>query len=215
VKWGLFGGTFDPIHIGHLRCAEEMAELFGLEKVVFMPASRPPHKPDRAISPFADREQMIRLAIGENPAFELSDLEDQRRGASYSIETVEHLLDAHRLENPDLYLILGQDAFLLIRTWKEWERLLLLCNFAVMTRPGYGNPGIDTILTPAVAARFAYDPQRQGFCGPTGCCIYFRAVTFMDISSSDIRERVRAGRSIRYLVPDAVCDYVGEHALYR
>ncbi len=119
MKWGLFGGTFDPIHIGHLRCAEEMMELFDLNRIIFVPASRPPHKINAAITPFYHREQMIRLAIEGNPAFSFSDVENRRAGTSYSVETVEYLLDKYRLENLELYFILGQDAFHAIRTTAE------------------------------------------------------------------------------------------------
>ena len=93
MKWGLFGGTFDPIHIGHLRCAEEMIEIFNLNRIIFVPASRPPHKLTGAITPFYHREQMIRLAIEGNPAFSFSDVENRRAGISYSVETVEYILD--------------------------------------------------------------------------------------------------------------------------
>jgi nicotinate-nucleotide adenylyltransferase len=215
MKWGLFGGTFDPIHFGHLRCAEEVRELLELDRVLFVPASRPPHKPDRSITPFQHREQMVRLAIEGNPAFSLSDVEDRREGFSYSIETVENILATHGMENSDLTLILGQDAFHLIRTWKEWERLLLLCNFAVMTRPGCLNQGLETILTPEFAARFVYDPASQGFRGPTGRMICFREVTFLAIASSAIRKRVGEGKTINYLIPEAVRQYITTHALYR
>ncbi|MCX5820763.1 MAG: nicotinate-nucleotide adenylyltransferase, partial [Deltaproteobacteria bacterium] len=146
MKWGLFGGTFDPIHIGHLRCASEMLEIFDLNRIVFVPAARPPHKLNAAITPFYHREQMIRLAIEGNPAFSFSDVENRREKTSYSVETVEYVLDKYRLENLDLYFILGQDAFHAIRTWKDWERLLLMCHFAVMTRPGYGHRGLEETL---------------------------------------------------------------------
>ncbi len=215
MKWGLFGGTFDPIHIGHLRCAEEMMELFDLNRIIFVPASRPPHKINAAITPFYHREQMIRLAIEGNPAFSFSDVENRRAGTSYSVETVEYLLDKYRLENLELYFILGQDAFHAIRTWKDWERLLLLCHFAVMTRPGYVNQGLDAILSPEIAARFTYDENLKGYRGPTGQAILFREVTFLDIASSNIRKRAREGKTINYLVPDAVRHYIVKNALYR
>src|SRR5512133_2082223 len=208
MKWGLFGGTFDPIHIGHLRCAEEMIEIFDLNRIIFVPASRPPHKLTGAITPFYHREQMIRLAIEGNPAFSFSDVENRRGGTSYSVETVEYLLDKYRLENLDLYFILGQDAFHAIRTWKDWERLLTICNFAVMTRPGYANHGLATIITEEYASRFTYDESIRGFRGPMGHTIYFREVTFLDISSSNIRQRAKEGKSVNYLVPDAVRHYV-------
>jgi nicotinate-nucleotide adenylyltransferase len=215
MKWGLFGGTFDPIHIGHLRCAEEMIEIFDLNRIIFVPASRPPHKLTGAITPFYHREQMIRLAIEGNPAFSFSDVENRRAGVSYSVETVEYILDTYRLENLDLYLILGQDAFHAIRTWKDWERLLLLCNFAVMTRPGYEKLGLETILTPEFASRFTYDETVKGFRGPTGRVICFSEVTFLDIASSNIRKRAKERKTINYLVPDTVRHYIFKNSLYR
>ena len=215
MKWGLFGGTFDPIHIGHLRCAEEMIEIFDLNRIIFVPASRPPHKITASITPFYHREQMIRLAIEGNPAFSFSDVENRRTGTSYSVETVEYLLDKYRLENLELYFILGQDAFHAIRTWKDWERLLLLCHFAVMTRPGYVNQGLDAILSPEIAARFTYDETLKGYRGETGQAILFREVTFLDIASSNIRKRAREGKTINYLVPDAVRHYIVKNQLYR
>ncbi|MBU1966227.1 MAG: nicotinate-nucleotide adenylyltransferase [Proteobacteria bacterium] len=215
MKWGLFGGTFDPIHIGHLRCASEMLEIFDLNRIIFVPASRPPHKLTAAITPFYHREQMIRLAIEGNPAFSFSDVENRREVTSYSVETVEYVLDKYRLENLELYFILGQDAFHAIRTWKDWERLLLLCNFAVMTRPGYDNRGLETILVPEFASRFAYDESVRGFRGPTGHMIYFREVTFLDIASSNIRNRAKEEKDIRYLVTDDVRHYIVKNALYR
>jgi len=215
MKWGLFGGTFDPIHIGHLRCAEEMMELFDLNRIIFVPASRPPHKINAAITPFYHREQMIRLAIEGNPTFSFSDVENRRTGTSYSVETVEYLLDKYRLENLELYFILGQDAFHAIRTWKDWERLLLLCHFTVMTRPGYVNQGLEAILSPEFASRFTYDEGLKGYRGPTGQAIYFREVTFLDIASSNIRKRAREGKTINYLVTDAVRHYIVKNGLYR
>jgi nicotinate-nucleotide adenylyltransferase len=215
MKWGLFGGTFDPIHIGHLRCAEEMMELFDLNRIIFVPASRPPHKIQADITPFFHREQMIRLAIERNPAFSVSDVENRRGGISYSVETVEYLLDKYRLENLDLYFILGQDAFHAIRTWRDWERLLMLCNFAVMTRPGYVYQGLDVILTPPFASRFSYEEETKGYRGDTGHMIFFREVTFLDISSSGIRRRVHDGKGINYLVTDSVRHYIQKNSLYR
>jgi nicotinate-nucleotide adenylyltransferase len=215
MKWGLFGGTFDPIHIGHLRCATEIMELFSLNRIVFVPASRPPHKLDGSITSFYHREQMIRLAIEGNPAFSFSDVEHRRSGVSYSVETVEYILDKYRLENLELYFILGQDAFHAIRTWKDWERLIFLCHFTVMTRPGYVNQGLETILTTEYASRFTYDEKEKGFRGPTGHLLYFREVTFLDVASSNIRNRTREGKAIHYLVPDSVRHYIAKNALYK
>jgi nicotinate-nucleotide adenylyltransferase len=215
MKWGLFGGTFDPIHIGHLRCASEMLEMFNLNRIIFVPAARPPHKLNAEITPFYHREQMIRLAIEGNPDFSFSDVENRREKTSYSVETVEYILDKYRLEKLELYFILGQDAFLAIRTWKDWERLLMLCNFAVMTRPGYENPGLAEILGAEFAARFRYDEKERGFVGPTNHLICFREVTFLDIASSNIRQRAREKKDVRYLVPDPVRHYMVKNAIYR
>jgi nicotinate-nucleotide adenylyltransferase len=214
-KWGLFGGTFDPVHLGHLRCAVEILEIFDLNRIIFVPASRPPHKLDTAITSFYHREQMIRQAIEGNPAFSFSDVEKTRDGVSYSVETVEYTLDRYRLDNIELYFILGQDAFHAITTWKDWERLLLLCHFAVMTRPGYVNKGLGEILGEEFAARFVYEDRMDGFRGPTGHLIYFREVTFLDIASSNIRTKAREGKDIRYLVPEEVRHYIERNSVYK
>jgi nicotinate-nucleotide adenylyltransferase len=214
MKWGLFGGTFDPIHYGHLRGAEEMLEIFKLNRIIFVPSSRPPHKLEGEITSFYHREQMIRLAIEGNVNFSFSEVENLRAGKSYSVETVEYIL-AKYLENLELYFIVGQDAFQAITTWKDWEKLLLLCNFAVMTRPGYEDVKLDKILPQDFAARFSYDKKIDGFKGPTGHAIYFRHVSFLDISSSRIREMIKANKSARYLMPDAVRQYILKNSLYK
>jgi nicotinate-nucleotide adenylyltransferase len=214
MKWGLFGGTYDPIHLGHLRCAEEVLEIFDLNRIIFVPASKPPHKIDADITSFHHREQMITLAIEGNPVFSFSNVEKERKDTSYSVETVEYILKKY-MENLELYFILGQDAFHAIQTWKDWQRLLLLCNFVVMTRPGYEDRGLEGILPADFASRFTYDDTVKGFRGPTGHVIFFRGVTFLDISSSDIRQRVKSGKSIKYLVPEAVRHYIVKNSLFR
>ncbi|MCX7635973.1 MAG: nicotinate-nucleotide adenylyltransferase [Syntrophales bacterium] len=214
MKWGLLGGTFDPIHIGHLRCAEEVLELFDLNRIIFVPAARPPHRLEGEITSFYHREQMVRLAIENNPSFSFSDVENRREGVSYSVETVEFILQKY-LKNLELYFIVGQDAFHAIQTWRDWQRLLLLCNFVVMTRPGYDNRGLEAVLPEEFTAQFSYDTAVNGYRGPTGFCIYFREVTFLDVSSGRIRQRVRAGKSITYLTPDPVRHYIANHGLYR
>jgi nicotinate-nucleotide adenylyltransferase len=214
MKWGLLGGTFDPIHIGHLRCAEEIREIFDLNRIIFIPASRPPHKLDAEITSFRHREQMVRLAIEGNPTFSFSDIENQRAGKSYSIETVEYFLNEY-LKTIEIYFILGQDAFHAIQTWKDWQKLLVLCNFAVLTRPGYENRGLSGILPEDFVSQFTYDDNADGFRGPSGHMIYFRQVTFLDISSSDIRARVRQGKTISYLTPEPVRHYIKKNNLYR
>jgi nicotinate-nucleotide adenylyltransferase len=214
MKWGLLGGTFDPIHFGHLRAAEEMLQIFNLNRVIFVPSSRPPHKLEAQITSFYHREQMVRLAIEGNVSFSFSDVENIREGKSYSVETVEYILNKY-MEDLELYFIVGQDAFQAITTWKEWEKLLLLCNFAVMTRPGYENKGLGGVLPDDFAARFKYDKKIDGFKGPTGHAIYFRNVTFLDIASSRIKEMFRTDQSVRYLMPDVVRQYIAKNSLYK
>ena len=214
MKWGLLGGTFDPIHYGHLRAAEEMLQIFDLNRIIFIPSSRPPHKLEAEITSFYHREQMVRMAIEGNVSFSFSDVENLRSGKSYSVETVEYILNKY-LEDLELYFIIGQDAFQAITTWKDWEKLLLLCNFAVMTRPGYKQKGLENILPDGFASRFTYDKKIDGYKGPTGHAIYFRHVTFLDISSSRIREMINAGQSVRYLLPDNVRNYIVKNSIYK
>jgi len=214
MKWGLFGGTFDPIHFGHLRAAEELMEIFHLNRIIFMPSSRPPHKLEAEITSFYHREQMIRKAIEGNVNFSFSDVENLRTGKSYSVETVEYILNKY-MENLELFFIVGQDAFQAITTWKEWEKLLLLCNFAVMTRPGYEIQTLSKILPEGFAAQFAYEKEIDGYKGPTGHVIYFRHTTFLDISSSRMRQMVKEGKSLRYLTPDNVRQYIIKNSLYQ
>ena len=163
MKWGLFGGTFDPIHIGHLRCATEMLETLRSQPdhlrsgvAAAAQAGRNDHAilPPRADDPPRDRGEsgLFLLRCGETGA-----TASPTRWRRWST-----ILDKYRLENLELYFILGQDAFHAIRTWKDWERLVLLCHFAVMTRPGYANQGLEAILTPEFASRFVYDEDAEG-----------------------------------------------------
>jgi nicotinate-nucleotide adenylyltransferase len=214
MRWGLLGGTFDPIHFGHLRGAEEMLEIFNLNRIIFVPSSRPPHKLEAKITPFNHREQMIRLAIEDNVNFSFSEVENLRAGKSYSVETVEYILNKY-MEDLELFFIVGQDAFQAVTTWKDWEKLLLLCNFAVMTRPGYDDMRLADILPEAFAAKFTYDKKIDGFVGPTGYAIYFRHTSFLDISSSRMREMVKSGQSIKYLTTDKVYRYIVKNVLYK
>ena len=142
---------------------------------------------------------MIHLAIEGNPDFSFSDVENRREKTSYSVETVDYVLEKYRLTDLELYFIVGQDAFHAIRTWKDWERLLLMCNFAVMTRPGYINHGLEANLGPEFASRFSYDESSKAYKGPTGHSIFFREVTFLDIASSNIRQRAKDGKG--YTLP--------------
>ena len=213
MKWGILGGTFDPIHVGHVRCAEELREMFALDKILFIPNAQPPHKDYPTVTPFAQRAQMVRLAIAGNAFFSCSDLENKREGFSYSVETIPRLQASH--PEVEWYFIMGQDAFQTIHTWKDWEKLLLLCHIVVMTRAGWKNEGVQSILPPDYAGQFLHNVALNGYLGPTGKIIYFRQVSFLEISSSDIRARINAGKSVRYLVPAAVLAYLAQAGCYR
>lgn len=216
MKWGLLGGAFDPIHLGHLRSGEEVREQLGLERILFAPSFVPPFKHRSAITPFEHRLRMVELAAASNPRFTVSDIE-RRDGLSYSIDTV-RLLRGKYGQGLELYFIMGRDAFAGIQGWKDWEALLTSCNFAITTRPGSdsGDPGefLNKSLPADFAARFAYDKVTDSFQGPSGHSLFFRTISCLAISSSDIRERLRQGRSVRYLVPDEVIGYIEEQGIY-
>ena len=211
MKYGLFGGAFNPVHFGHLRCAQDILEMLRLDRVCFMPSARPPLKQEAGLASFEDRHHMVALAIAGNNAFEASDLENRRPGLSYTIDTVRELL---REKGPDLYFIIGQDAFAEITKWKDWDALLATCHIVVMTRPGYSAGALEPALPKDFAARFRYDTVADAFTGPEGKAIHFRNVTFLDISSTDIRNRLCHGQSVRYLLPEAVRAYIEEKQLY-
>lgn len=198
---GIMGGTFDPIHLGHLAVAEEAREALGLERVLFVPAGLPPHKPEGVAASVAERVAMVELAIAGNPAFALSRLDVDRPGPSYTADTVARLaIDARtRGGASDLTLIMSAETLAGLPSWHEPERLLAACRIAVVPREDYSAPELAWLQAhfPGLEGRFdLLDGPRLG------------------ISSTGIRERVAAGRSIRYLVPEAVERHIADHALY-
>jgi nicotinate-nucleotide adenylyltransferase len=199
---GVFGGTFDPIHFAHLAVAQEAAETIGLEQVLFVPAGQPPHKPDRSITAGADRLAMVELAIAGNARFAVDRLELERAGPSYTVETLEALHASRSAggDTPHLTLVLSAEAFLGLTTWREPRRVLELARVAVAPRDGYplAGPAFMDEHFPDLAGRVVF------LDGPR-----------MRLSSSELRRRAAAGRSLRYLVPDAVAAYIDDHALYR
>jgi nicotinate-nucleotide adenylyltransferase len=208
------GGTFDPIHLAHLRCAQEILETCGLDRIIFIPAATPPLKHGPGITPYEHRERMVRFAVEGNSAFAFSDVENRREGRSYTVDTIGYFRETFGKEL-EIYFIMGQDAFEDIQRWKRWRRLLTLSHFIVMTRPGWRKGSLRKALPPDDAKRFTYDRKERGYRGPSGKLISFAGVTQLDIESRDIRERVKSGRSIRYLVPDAVREYIERHGLYK
>jgi nicotinate-nucleotide adenylyltransferase len=193
----LLGGTFDPVHYGHLAIAEQTAESLGLAEVLFVPANEPPHKPRGAAASAADRAAMVSLAIAGNSRFRLSRVELDRPGPSYAVDTLERL----QTDAPAEYVfILSSEALTELDTWRKPERLLELTRIAVVPRPGY--PVMDRGW---VAQHFPGREER----------VLFMDGPWLGHSASDIRRRVSEGRSIRYLVPPEVEAYILERGLYR
>jgi nicotinate-nucleotide adenylyltransferase len=189
---GILGGTFDPIHVGHLLAAQDTMEALTLDRVIFVTASIPPHKTGKGISPAETRLAMVKLAVENNPSFYASDIEIRRSGPSFSVDTVEDL--KCNFPNSEFFFLVGEDNLPEIWAWKEPERLFGLCRMVVIGRPGGRNPARDMDLP-----------------GPVITLNIHR----IDLSSSEIRRRVREGRSIRYLVPSDVERYIYEKRLYR
>lgn len=207
---GVFGGTFDPVHLGHLRVAEEIREDFGLKMVYFVPCYMPPHKDIDSAALSADRLKMLKVAVRGNPFFRVSDLEIKMGGVSYTIETLKKL--GRRFD--DIYFIIGVDAFKLIDTWYHYEELFYRTGFIVMTRPASGNMDIPRMLPENVCKRLT--PLGESvYRHESGKLIYLRPVTKIDISSTKVRSLSREERSIKYLVPSSVEKIITERGLYR
>ena len=216
ARIGIFGGTFNPIHLGHLRAAEEVLEILALERMLFVPSGEPPHKSTSAsdpIAPAARRLAWVRAAVAGNPRFAVDALEIERGGTSYSVETLRTL--GGRIA-PDLpVFVLGIDAFAEVGTWREPEALFTLAHFAVITRPERPARASDHWLPERVRGEFE-------LAGDGGSARHRRAGTWarrleiaaLDISASDIRARLRCGRSVRYLVPETILEAILSSKVY-
>lgn len=211
---GLLGGTFDPIHFGHLRLAEELAEVLNIGQVRFIPAGQPPHRGQPRASA-KQRLEMVRRAIAGNPRFVLDAREIEQKTPSYSVDTLT-ALRAELPPNTPLVLFMGGDAFLSLTTWHEWRRLFDLAHIAVAHRPGYSLASWEDALPDPLrtllstrrceqAAEIAEKPAGRVFLHP---------ITQLDISASQIRDRALRGKSLRYLLPEPVIDYINENHLY-
>ena len=205
---GILGGTFDPVHIGHLRGALEVAELFALDEVRLVPSARPPHRERPQVSA-DDRLAMVRCAVEGVPPLTVDDRELRRERPSYTIDTLESLRSELAADD-QLFLVLGWDAFCGLPSWHRWEELLLHCHLLVLQRPDADVEAPDALRN-LLAARSVSDPQ--ALCGPGGQ-IAFVWQTPLEISATQLRERLAQGRSIRFLVPDAVLAYIQAHGLY-
>jgi len=213
---GLFGGTFNPIHLGHLKVAEEVCRRFPLDRILFIPSYIPPHKSSGEVVPVRHRLKMVEIACHNFPAFEVSEVEARHPGPSYSIITLRKL----KQDWPEdrFFFIVGTDAFLEIETWKDYDQLLRECSFIVVRRPGFEIELLEkvierigirpaTILKPRQRVVFKSENLKPG-------SIFLLAARTPDISSTEIRKRVRAGLSIAGLVPPGVEQYIKRYKLY-
>lgn len=210
---GILGGTFDPIHYGHLRLAEEMLELANLRRILFIPTGTPPHRALPQVSA-QHRSAMVRLAIADQPAFVLDTREVERTAPCYTVDTLSELRAELGAAQP-LCLLMGADAFLQLHTWHEWERLFELAHIVVGYRPGFTLEDRIHAATPALRSHY-----QQRLCAaaalsrrPSGG-IAVLAIPELEISATLIRSRVAENRTIRYLLPNPVADYIHQHHLY-
>jgi nicotinate-nucleotide adenylyltransferase len=194
VKLGLFGGSFDPIHNGHLLTLSAAASELALDRVLLIPNPFPPHKPAEQLTPYVYRREMVRLALKAFPAFELATIEEESKGPAYTTDTVRRVLETRGISPEDCWLIIGADSLLEIECWKDPEALYRDCRVAVLPRPG-----CDLTRVPKrflSRTRVLKSPQ-------------------IDISASEVRARVAAGEPIDHLVPAPVETYIHSHKLYR
>ena len=211
---GIFGGTFNPIHLGHLRGAEEVREALALDEVRFVPAAAPPHRRGVALAAATDRHRMVQLAVADVPGFRSWDVELQRPGPSYSVDTV-RALRAEVGPAVRIAFVIGFDAFREFETWKEHATLFTLCDVVVMTRPPWPQRLGPEEIPLAAREAFRYDSSSEVFLHESGHVLNLQRITSLDISATAIRARVAANRSIRFLVSGTVERYIAEHRLYR
>lgn len=198
MRLGILGGTFDPVHFGHLLAAEEARVALRLDRVLFAPAGDPPHKQGHSILPVAHRLAMIRLAVADNPAFVISTIDVDRPGPHYTVDMIQLLRDEWGTGADETFFIMGGDSLAHLLTWHQPARLIELCRLAVVARPGYRADLAELEATlPGISHRLDWVEM-----------------PVLGVSSSDLQRRAREGRSIRYQVPAAVAEYVVEHRLY-
>jgi len=195
MKLGVMGGTFDPIHLGHLAAAENARFYYDLDRVLFMLSAQPPHKEGQSITSAHHRLKMLQLAVADNYRFEVSTLEMQREGASYTVDTLKQL---HReLAEPHIYFLMGSDSLFDLVTWYHYEEIADLCTLVSISRPGFANEEAYRALPETVRAKTT-----------------ILEVPGLEISSTELKRRLHQGEPVRYLLPIAVEAYIKEHNLY-
>jgi nicotinate-nucleotide adenylyltransferase len=202
-KIGIMGGTFNPIHHGHLVTAQEALDQFDLSRVIFIPTGDPPHKVEDLLADAEDRYLMTEIATSSNNSFFVSRIEIDRNGKSYTIDTVKQLRKIYGMEM-ELFFITGADAILEILSWKDKDEIVALAKFIAATRPGYDISKIESLKS--TLFRSVEEADRK---------IFLMEIPALAISSTDIRKRINNSRSINYLVPEGVKNYILKHGLYK
>lgn len=222
MRIGVLGGAFNPVHLAHLNTAQEVMYKTSLDRVYFVVAARPPHKEDETLADFEDRYRMVELATADNSAFYPSRVEMERPGPSYTIDTMRRFQERF---GHDVHFITGQDAMEDIGSWKSAAALLKTCGFIVATRPGYDPAALEDVMQGVLSVRYKNIKLNViGRAGDgsvetlrvegAGTMIRLVRVTSLDISSTEIRRRLRAGEPVKYLVPDGVEKYLHERGLF-
>ena len=219
---GLAGGTFNPIHNGHLVAASEILDRFKLDSIIFIPSARPPHKKTEEIADPLHRFCMVSIATLSHPKFLVSPIELLREESSYSIQTIKELKGQYG-EKTEFYFITGVDAFLEIYTWKDPDLLFMNCHFIVASRPGYENKNILEILTKTITSRFknilfiALEAEQNIMkieVNESPFSIFVAEISALNVSSTEIRKRISERKPCSDLLPDGVFTYIGKNNLY-
>ena len=212
MKTGIIGGTFNPIHSGHLSIAQELAEKCQLDRVIFVPAAIPPHKDSDQLTPFNHRLAMVECAIAPHHNFTSSDIENQRAGKSYTVDTLQHL--RKRYPTDQFYFLIGMDSLAHLHKWYKFTQIFELCHLVVARRPQTKNITIDTDLPVAIRQQFCYDSELNTYCHRSGNQLIFLEDTFLDISSTQIRAELSKGNCVKSLLSSPVAEYIQAHQLY-
>ena len=219
MRLGLLGGSFNPVHHGHLAIARQTREALGLDQILFIPTNHPPHKPNDSLAPAQDRYEMVRLAIASDPSLAISDVEVRRPGKSYSIDTIRLLQQEHGART-QLFFLIGLDAFLDFPSWRKPLTLLELCPFVVLSRPGLSFRSLSTMaLLPPIPQSSLADLD-TGRISQLEVSLETQRLTYLQlppctVSASDIRSRIRRGLPVANLLPPLVESYILQHHLYQ
>lgn len=212
MRIGLLGGSFNPVHHAHLRIAAEAQNACLLDRVIFIPAADPPHKPVAGDIPFECRAKMVAMAIVGRPDFEMSSIEAERGGKSYSIDTIQAFRE--RFPDDDLFFIIGGDSFLEIGTWHRYDEIFRSCNLVVVERPGCRIADPLEVVPAAVRGMFTLNRETGCLTHAAGTMIYFITGSPLDLSSTEIRRRAAAGADITPYVPPDVAAYISQQRIY-